>query len=375
VRFLPLMVKSIFRNRRRTLLTAAGVGLSVLVVTALLSVEAGFASLAGSAGESLLNVYEKGVACPTSSRVFDAYLSTIQSTPGVLRTTGVLRGLYSYRSKENLVMVVGVDIDSFRAVKGVELVAGNEREFNGRADAALLGRGLANQYGWKIGETVSLVEDRLTFTVAGVFSSTDPSYERTLLLHKSFLAKVKRDEGKSTYLIVQVADPAAVGAASHSIDTALANFPKPTKTQSERAAKEQELKDFTEVRRMLGAMVLATILVSVFGAANSVSMSVRERTREVGILRSLGLRRHHILTILVGEPVLVATAGGALGVAGAAALLASGRSLGGYVPVILGPWTALAGITIAVLIGLAGALLPGVTASRAKIVDTLRTVD
>ncbi len=375
MRFLPLVLKGIRRNRRRTILTASGIGLSVFVVSALLAVEGGFETLVDSAGESTLNVYEKGVACPLSSRVFDAYLTTIGSTPHVVEATGVLRGLYSYQSKKNLVIVSGVDYDAFRKVKHVVIREGNDREFRGRSDGALVGRRVASEYGWQVGQTVSLVEDRLTFQVAAIFESTDKSYEGGVLLHKDFLAKLKRDEGRSTYLIVALSDPSAVSAVSKSIDGTLANYPKPTTTQSERAAKERELKDFFEIRRMLFGMLLATMVVSMFGAANSVSMSVRERTREVGILRSLGLRKTHILEILLGEFTLIAAVGGLVGLAAASALLASEKTLGGTVPLVLSPKYALMGMGIALLIGLMGALVPSLNASRLKIVESLRFVD
>lgn len=375
MRFFPLILKNIYRNRRRTFLTVGGIGLSVFVVSALLAVEAGFSTLVGSAGESVLNVYEKGVACPVSSRVFDTYLATIGSTPHVVDATGVLRGLYSYQSKSNLVMVAGVDYDRFRRIKSIEIQEGTEEAFLARPDGALVGERVASQYGWHVGQTVSLVEDRLTFHVAGIFQSTDKAHEGGVLLHKAFLAKLKRDEGKSTYFIVQVSEPTSIASVSKSIDVAFGNFPKPTKTQSERAAKEQELRDFLEVRWMLSGMVLATIIVSVFGAANSVSMSVRERTREVGVLRSLGLRKGHILQILLGESTLVAAAGGAIGLAASSVLVASEKSLGGFVPLILGPTNALAGMGIAVFIGLLGALLPSINATRARIVEALRVVD
>ncbi len=239
-------------------------------MSALLSVEAGFASLFDSAEESVLAVYEKGVACPISSRVYDSY--------------GVL-------------------------------------------------------------------------------------------VHKEFLARLKRDEGRSTYLVVGLDDPGSVASVSRSIDGALANYPKPTTTQSEKAAKAQELKDFVEIRRMLSAMLLATAVASVFGAANSVSMSVRERTREVGVLRSLGLRRAHILGIVLAESALVSAAGGVLGLSAAAALLVSGKTLGGTVPVILGARVALLGLGVSLLIGLLGAALPALHASRLRIVESLRFVD
>ena len=96
LKFLPLILRNLRRNRRRTVLTTAGIGLSVFVVTALLAVEAGFETLFNR-GRSLLNVYEKGVACAVTSRVFDGYLPTIGVVPHVDGATGVLRGLYSYR--------------------------------------------------------------------------------------------------------------------------------------------------------------------------------------------------------------------------------------------------------------------------------------
>lgn len=375
VRFLPLILKSARRNRRRTLLTVAGIALSVFVISALLTVESGFATLFESAGDSILTVSEKGVACPFSSRVFDSYLAAIESTPHVTDATGVLRGLYSFQSKEHLVVVSGIDYDGFQRIKPIVIREGSERLFRERNDAALVGKRAASDYGWRVGQQVSLMEQGLTFQVAAIFESADRSYEGGVLLHKDFLARMKRDEGKSTYLIVAVDDPAAVAAVSRSIDGELANYPKPTTTQSERSAKERELKDFLEIRRMLSAMLLATILVSVFGAANSVSMSVRERTREVGILRSLGVRRPHILGVLIAESTLVAAVGGLVGLLLAAALLASEKTLGGMVPLALGPSSAAAGMAIAIGIGVLGAVVPGVRASSMTIVDSLRMVD
>lgn len=375
MRFLGLILKNVARSPRRSLLMTAGIAVAVFVVTALLTVEAGFGALIGSAEDTLLNVREKGLACPVTSRVYDSYLAAIGRLPAVRASTGVLRGLYTYQDKGNLVVVSGVDYDAFRGLKDVRLVDGAEQSFAARPDAALVGRPLASQHGWKVGQTVTMLEDRLSFTVAGIFAAADKSYETGVLLHKEYLARVKRDEGKSTFFVVRLADPAAMAAVSKAIDTEFANAPKPTKTQSERAARERELQDFREIRRMLGLMVLAAIVVSVFGAANGVSMSVRERTREVGILRSLGLRRGHILQILVGESVLVALAGGAVGGGLAALLMAGDRTMGGMIPLSFHPSAIVAAAIVSLAIGLAGAILPAVRAARLPIVQALRLTD
>lgn len=374
MRFFALVLRIAARSRRRTLLMAAGVAVSVFVISALLSVEGGFASLVGSAGSSLLAVREKGVACAIGSRVLDSYQAGLADLKGVTGTAGVLRGAYSYQRRENVVIVNGIDFESFRRLKEVTLVDGSAAAFLERGDGALVGRPLASQYGWEVGQTVAL-EENLTFSIAGLFESADKAYETSVLVHKGYLGRLKKEEGKSTFILVGLEDPRAAAAVSMAIDTSLANFPKPTKTQSERAARERELQDFGEIRRMFRLMILATVLVSVVGAANSVSVSIRERTREVGILRSLGLRRGQVLGILLGEAVLVSAAGGALGVALAAGLLATDRTLGGLVPLTLSTTSTLLAGVAALAIGLLGAALPGLRATRLSIVECLKLAD
>lgn len=375
MRFLPLILKNIMRNRRRTTLMAAGIAVAVFVVSALLTVESGFGALVGSAQNNLLDVREKGLACIVTGRVFDSYLISIKRLREVSVATGVLRGLYTYRSKENLVTVNGVDYDDFRGLKEVRIVKGSEQAFLTRRDAALVGQPLATQYGWETGQSVSLVEEGVTFTVAGLFRSPDKAYENGVLLHKDYLARLKHDEGKSTFLLVGVKDTAAASAVSSAIDSEFANHPKPTKTQSEQAARERELQEFMDIRRMLTLMVLATVVVSVFGAANSVSMSVRERTREVGVLRSIGLRKGHILGILIGESLIVALLGGAVGIGLSTLLLATDRTMGGMIPMSLRSSTIAIAVAVSCLVGLVGAILPAVRATRLSIVDALRLAE
>jgi putative ABC transport system permease protein len=221
---------------------------------------------------------------------------------------------------------------------------------------------------------VAFEQSGVTFTVAGTFVSSDKAYENGILAQKEYLAKLQRDEGKSTYIVVALKDPAAASAVSLAIDSEFKNAPKPTKTESERDARERELSDFAQIRRMLGLLVLAAIVVSIFGAANSVSMSVRERTREVGILRSLGLQKSHILGIVIGESLVVALVGGVIGI-GLSALLLSTDKVLALIVLSLRPSTLLSAVATSVVIGLGGAFLPAIRATKLSIVDALRLAD
>jgi len=119
---------------------------------------------------------------------------------------------------------------------------------------------------------------------------------------------------------------------------------------------------------------LAAIVVSIFGAANSVSMSVRERTREVGILRSLGLQKSHILGIVIGESLVVAFVGGVIGI-GLSALLLSTDKVLALIVLSLRPSTLLSALALSAVIGLGGAFLPAIRATKLSIVNALRLAD
>lgn len=374
MKLIGLMLKNALRNRRRTALSAAGIGLAVFVVTAVTAVQQGFGALASEGNQSVLNVYEKDVACALGSRVFDTYLGGIRSISAVESATGVLKGIYTYQRRENLIPVEGVEYEAFRSIGDIRVRDGSEAAFLAAGNGALIGHRLAERYNWRVGETVAMVEGP-TVVVAGILSSPNAAYEREILLHKSYLEGLMRDDGESTYLAVKVANAGAVAPVSRSIDTMFANHPRPTKTQSEKSTREQQARDYDAIRFMLSGMVLATLLACLFGAANSVSMSARERTREVGILRSLGFRRMHVLALLTGESTFIAVFGGLIGIGASWLLLASEKMLGGIVPVTVTPLTVAIGVGMAILVGLLGAIVPAVAATRVKIVDTLRFVD
>jgi putative ABC transport system permease protein len=121
-------------------------------------------------------------------------------------------------------------------------------------------------------------------------------------------------------------------------------------------------------------MIGVTVVASVLAAGNSVSMGVRERVREIGILRCLGFGSARIFCLIVGEAMLLATAGGILGAAAAAAAftLWDGLALSGVtLPATLTPLTLAAAVVLAAAVGFAGSFWQSLTTARRKIVDCL----
>lgn len=182
-----------------------------------------------------------------------------------------------------------------------------------------------------------------------------------------------------TLLLVKVSDHARAGAVAERIDALFSSSASPTKTTPERSFIASAISGVTslvELSRWLGYVGLGIILV---GVGNSLAMTIRDRTREFAILKTLGFRRPQVLRLMIFEAVLSSLLGGTLG-AGLAwlavnrsnfSLSVEGFTITPHVTLELASWAvALAGV-----LGTVAAVLPAINASRLKIVQALREVD
>jgi putative ABC transport system permease protein len=161
------------------------------------------------------------------------------------------------------------------------------------------------------------------------------------------------------------------------IDQKFANSPYETKTDTEQAFSAQFASMLGNLNLLLGSVALAVVLSTLFVAGNTMAMSVRERTTEIAVMRTLGFPGATIFLLVVGEGLLVAFVGGVAGALLARAIInAEFLGLaGGFIPMFgVTNWNVVVGMGLSVLIGLLAALIPATMASRLKIVDALRRV-
>jgi putative ABC transport system permease protein len=150
------------------------------------------------------------------------------------------------------------------------------------------------------------------------------------------------------------------------------NSPYPTRTESEREFGRSFLAFLGNIKLFLAAICGAVTFTILLVSANTVAMAVRERTREVAILRTLGFAPGEILQLVLGESVLISLAGGLVGL-GLGVVIAKGLAAvaGGLVQEV--KWQAAAIVLgMAVVIGLLAALVPAMIASRKNVVESLR---
>jgi putative ABC transport system permease protein len=183
-------------------------------------------------------------------------------------------------------------------------------------------------------------------------------------------------KGQAGTFSILVASPGEVSQVASAIDDMFRNSPQPTKSESEKAFGLEFVAMLGNVKAFIlmicSAVVFATLLVS----ATTMAMSIRERTREVAVLKTLGFTRQSVLGLFVSEGVSLAVAGGLIGV-GLAYLLIYGVSQSPYMTfynlrVTPGMWAAA--IFVSGLVGLVSSLIPSYTASQVNIVDGLRHI-
>ena len=246
---------------------------------------------------------------------------------------------------------------------------------------ALVDVTLANKYGWKIGDRIALqgtiFPANLDLTIRAIYHRDPP--QNALYFNAKYLEEsVSWFKGQAGWYSAQIDSADDVARASKEIDDLFRNSPLQTKTESEKAFQLGFVASLGNVKAFIlgicGAVVFAILLVS----GNTMAMSVRNRTREVAVLKTLGFTRKSVLSIFVGESVALSLAGGALGVLIAIPLiwLLTRQFIAIGVPLAMKVTTATAAMSllVAVVLGLVSGYLPAYNASRMNIVEGLRHI-
>lgn len=365
MKFLKLILKNVLRNKRRTILTVSSVAVSLFLIVTLATVLAELTRGSQTANPLRL-VARHGV-----SLMFElpyAYRTKIAALPGVKLVTPYTWYGGIYLDESNFFANFAVDERELREYQPELVMSDAEWEaFIADRQGAVVGRKLVELYGFKPGQRVTLrspiYDNELEFVVQGVYSGGD---EKTFFFHYDYLnesspAWAKDRVGTYGILAVSADDVPKIARA---VDAMFLNTEAPSKTETEREfamsfeAMLGGVKQF--MYGIIGAIVFSLLLVM----ANSMAMSVRERTREVGTLKALGFQRETIAMLFVGESLALAVAGGMLGVGGAY-LVFSRIDLSLYIPNFIAFEPPLA-VLAAAFAGavLAGALAVGFSALR-----------
>jgi putative ABC transport system permease protein len=374
--------KNVLRNRRRSALTVASVSFSLLLLTLMMTIWHAFYIDQG-APETVRRLITRHRVSLTFF-LPSYYAEKIRAIPGVTAVVPMtwFGGRYKDDRPENFFAQFATDPDEYLKVASDKEVAADQAEAWRRDRAgAMVDIELAKKYGWKIGDRVTLqgtifpVNPELT--IRAIYVMDPPN--RSFYFHKKYLEEaVPFVKGQAGFFFTHVASAGDVARVSKAVDDMFHNSPQPTKTESEKAFQLGFIAMMGNVKAFIlsicGAVVFAILLVS----ANTMAMSIRERTREVAMLKTLGFTRRSVFSLFVGEAVVLSMLAGALGIlaaTGVVGLLAhSPTGVGVATRMTVTGSTMLLALIIAAVVGFASASLPAYHASRLNIVDGLRHI-
>jgi putative ABC transport system permease protein len=376
------IVRNTFRNKRRSLLTMISISFSLLLLTLMICIWRSFYvdQVAPEASRRLI----------TRDRVSLAfflpafYRDKIRGVPGVVAVAPMtwFEGRYIDDRPEHFFARIATDPDEYLKVASDKIVPPDQlAAWQHDRAGALVDVTLANKYGWKIGDRITLrgtiFEVNPELTIRAIYHRDPP--QNALYFNAKYLEEaVPWFKGQAGWYSTQIDSAENVARASRQIDDMFRNSPLQTKTESEKAFQLGFVASLGNVKAFIlgicGAVVFTIMLVS----ANTMAMSVRGRTREVAVLKTLGFTRQRVLSIFVGESIALAGAGGVLGVLTAIPIIwlltRSFIALGVPLAMKVNWQTAALSLLVAVTLGLVSGYLPALNASRMNIVEGLRHI-
>ena len=373
--------KNTSRNKRRSLLTILSIAFSLLLLTLMISVYRGFYIDKGSADSALRLVTRHRVSLtfflPAS------YEQKIRTIPGVVEVAPIewFGGRYKDDRPENFFAQFGTDPEElFRVYKDWQIPPDQLQAWIRDRAGAVVERKLADKHSWKLGDRLTLMGTifpvNLELTIRGIYDST--SSDQALYFNWTYVEEsVRWAKGQMGLFAILVDSPDSVARVSSSVDDMFRNAPEPTKTETEKAFELGFVSMLGNVKAFILSISLAVVFAILLVSANTMAMSIRERIREVALLKTLGFTKLSILALFIGEAVTLSLIGGLLGVLSANSLVKvvanspAGEMLSGLS--VTFP-TLVVAVIVAVLVGVLSAIVPAYRASHLNIVDGLRHI-
>ncbi|MEO8198889.1 MAG: FtsX-like permease family protein [Gemmatimonadota bacterium] len=380
MKFLHLVVANLGRHKRRTILTIASVALALFLYATLRSVVTTIDATAqlGNARRLVTN-NATGItfALPLS------YANRIQAVPGVEAVTFANWFGGRYGDGKRFFAQFAIDPESYLSMYPESGLPEDQKQaFLHERSAAIVGNRLLDVFGWKLGQDVTIqgtiYPGDWTFTIRGVYTPTDKTFpDDAFLFHHDFLEERTGRPGLAGWYVMRIDRPDNAARIARIIDDQFRNSRDATKTGTEQAFNASFATMWGNVSLLMGTIGMAVVFAILLVTANAMMMSARERTAEVGVLKTIGFTDGTLFGLVMLEAGLITITGAIIGLGGARWLYQSTNfNGGGALPGFRVTNSTLAiGFGIALLLMLASGLVPAIRAAKLPVVQALRRVE
>ena len=385
IKYLPLVVRNVFRNKIRSLFTASSIAVSLFLVVMLYS----FLTVQDEMTEAT-KIYNRLIVMNVqglTGNVPIAYVDRIRRIEGVKAATPF--SWFGGKYKEDKVPFGQFGVDA-KAVSEVypdyEIPPDQLKAWQDDKTGCVVGSTIARNKEWKIGTKIPLKGDiypvNLELTVRGIYDGPSSTDREMLWFHFEYLDEsLKKAEqpsaGNAGIVVLEAESAAMMPELSKTIDSTFASSDAPVRAMTEKQFQQSFMEMMGNVRGYIRYTSIAVVVALLCVAANTMAMSLRERTREIALFKAIGFPQSTILGLFLSEAVLIGLLGGILGAFGAK-LLFSVVDFSKMAPGLAWlyvPWnTALAGVALATGIGLVSGIIPAWRAANVSVIEGLRKV-
>ena len=376
------MTKSAFRNKRRSILTVLSITFSLLLLTLMMTIWRAFYIDTFSAESAQRLVTRHRVSLTESMPLF--YREKIRAIPGVVAVApnNWFGGIYKDDKPENMFAQFGTDPDEILKIfTDCKIPADQLLAWQRDRAGAIVNDHLVKKYGWKLGDRIvikgTIYPVDLELTIRGIY--TAPESTESIYFNQKYVEEaVSFARGKAGMFDILADSPDDVSKVASAVDAMFRNSPEPTKTESEKAFQLGFINSIGNVKAFILSICFAVVFATLLVSATTMAMSIRERTREVAVLKALGFTRGTVLGLFVSEAMTLSLAGGVVGALAAWGVMTvivhspKGTLFVNGMRITLP--TVLAALTVAAAVGLFSSIVPAYNASRKNIVDGLRYV-
>jgi putative ABC transport system permease protein len=383
MKFLPLIWKNIWRRKFRTIFTLLSIFIAFLLFGILMTIRHSFTFGVEIAGaDRLILIHKVSLIMPLPV----SYKARLQQVKGVELATHQSWFGGIYQDPSNFFANMAVEPDEFLKVYPEFVVPPEHIEaWRNDRQGAIVGVDSMRRFGWKIGDRVPLTAPIFLpkgggttweFNIVGTYDGGEAVDKTQMFFRYDYLDENRADDdsrGTVGWYVVKIADPAQAVDLSHTFDEMFANSSAETKTTTEKGFVEGFAKQIGDIGSIMIAISSTVLFMFGLVAASTMAQSVRERTSELAVLKTLGFSGPAILGLVLAESLFIVFFGGLLGLDLAWIIVQGGDPTNGMLPIFALPQRDIfIGIGLMVLMGLLAGVMPAVAAMRLKITDALR---
>jgi len=374
-----LILTNLFRKKTRTALTAGSFAVALFLFGILAVVRGAFQQGVQVAGADRVVVVNRvSIIQPLPL----AYRDRLTRIPGVTQVTFANWFGGVYQDERNFFPQFAIDKETYRQMYPEFVIPDDQwRAFLADKEGAVVGEALAERFKWKVGDRIpikgTIFAGSWEFNVRAIYKGRRVQDDETQFWFRwDYLDERKQfGKGRVGWYTVRIDDPDSAVRVVKAIDEMFANSPAETKTDTEKAFAAGWVKQMGNIELLIttiGSVVFFTLLLV---TGNTMAIAVRERTRELAVLKAVGFSDPFVLMLVIVETIIVAAVGGGVGLGLAKLFTLRGDPTGGLLPFFYLPASAIvSGLALALMVGLLAGILPALSASRLRIVDALRRI-